>query len=665
MRVISLFLCTFGLALVALSATAGVSRTAPAASSAAVDGPFSHTKHVSVQWLLRSVEEQPRDCRGCHDYSSEALADREAPAASCARCHGAQQIVVSGTPRVDPARESLFDHTAHGSYDCRTCHAATGGGVPAQMPVPDVRSPAHCATCHAPGGEAADARAALNARIDRFKGTARPGEASAFSHALHLGQKEFIDAGKDACEQCHSSLHEADSRNLGEKQFSVDSCKSCHRHKDDEFETALYERPSKAAATFVHYYHLGTKAAQVNDDIREKRCFACHAQDERTGAMSLNERFAGDAHDGCVSCHNHAGRAVDNHGETDDCRSCHDVSEGTIGGRPLVEVARPMPASFRIESQRHQFITGDVDPDCSKCHLADREVLPSRVSGRSFNHQTHLSLDSKRWRGECHKCHQRMSGAVRPADINGRDLFEWSHCADCHATDEVLPVFDETRPRRVPDFSHDLHLRKSIDGRALDCLDCHVSDPGDLAAGIGLKDSASACTQCHGHNEHPEHTPYSAQTVQSCAECHRVGVPSKGEGILVKRQRLVSMKGDRKHPESGNCFECHAAQKVWAPARDGDLAIKKTRKNPHTQRPIAGHLGTYFEKFLLDDPNLGAERGKWCIDCHWGNPKVMDAQAGARDRQQWHKAHPGEPRWRPIYGTWLEDFPGIDLDAHR
>lgn len=611
---------------------------AAAALPASEKEPFRHGPHVAGQWL--SLPEVGRDCRGCHDYER----GRD-PQAVCLDCHYRESLRWAGsTPAfetgLDPLRDPTapFRHKDHLRYDCKRCHAPPTGGpavVPDDMPVP--KGSGVCQECHDPKDSKAPPEAkepevyekllkGLNS--SRWMG---PEGFRGFDHLDHLSREAVQKQDSSSCSNCHESVAQAGSLDLGEKEFALKSCASCHlqEHRGPvAFLTKEAAWESRSAATFPHDKHLGAQARERDAAIREKGCFACHLYEEKKATFDLKAKF-GD-YGACVACHAHESWKVADHGEVDNCSGCHTVGTGEMKtNRPRTEVSRPRPASFRIETQAHPFITGasaTQTEDCARCHLAPLREAPSRIQEKEFSHATHLPAEPRA--EDCLACHASKIGATNTsAEI--KQTYGAETCSRCHRGGEIEAAMREASPRRVPEFSHASHLQK------VGCLDCHKPDQSLPALDVGTLPKALDCSQCHSHSVRPEITGGKDQNyVAACARCHASGVPRKGTSVSVLRLALAGSQGSQFHPKDSDCKTCHAV--------------------PHRGLLLKSEPNVFG---ISRDSKVHDRAGtpESCLCCHW-------------DRQQTPKYHPrgfqakaGQgvvQAIRESFGNSMEGFPG-------
>jgi hypothetical protein len=617
---------------------------------------FSHQYHVPPEWL--TDREVARDCRGCHDFSDPDPTRRRPPAESCGLCHVFDSKKVVGRSYLGPDREDTIDHYVHREQDCISCHTPPDGlaDIPKFMPVPAALSVGTCVQCHEDrdvdrerfDGAIADRIEARNAR------RVKRGEPEAqFRHEDHLTLEEM--ARPDACERCHVDLARSDATNLGEKQFDVASCSECH---SVPFETELYLRPSKSAATFLHYYHLRGGALRENETLRDERCGACHVFEAASGGFRLHDRFqgAGGVQAGCTECH--TDWQVEGHGEIDECQQCHAVEEGSLAGnanmstnRPRVEIRRPRPVGFRMGDHPHPLVaspTGEAVPeDCGECHLARVPAIPSELEGRPFDHAAHLTSKRGELReSDCSACHM----AIRSETFSKLDdqlatrddergsvvpIFDEAKCQECHA-ETFEAEWPASPTRSVLYFSHYDHL-----GRKFDCTTCHVEPVGDTAFEVRIPKDVATCSRCHGHGDEiveltgkpkwAQSGGFKKSEADSCSSCHRVGVPARGAQVLAERRRVVRPPGTvERHDRGGKCSECHQV----ADADAGVLAFREDPVRELKARSIEKAHGSAFHKWKTIRPGPFFSDGEFedgtpalrCIDCHWQSQRRQWAQ---------------------------------------
>lgn len=656
---------------------AGLLLTGAEPSQETALGLFRHTDHVPKSWLGPGAHETRRDCRGCHDYDAEP-SRRAKPAALCTRCHGYQEPDLRGAARVDPASEEeegkggagRFLHHEHRSFDCAKCHRPEKiAEVPAALPMPALGSGA-CTECHGLTGSAANARTkleeALDARLEKRGAT----EVGVFRHDQHIRPRDFLEQDPAVCQRCHFAVKDSDERTLGDKQFSVARCAECH--DGIRFEAEPYEKPSRTAATFVHREHLSPKALAASRELASQSCYACHAASESRATFDLGPRFRDGeklyVYEGCVSCH--ADKRVAGHGSIDDCRRCHDFDSKGLGGlvevwkarRARVEVARSEPAAFSFVAQSHAFVTGATDRACEECHKARLPDLPSRLEGKPFRHDTHLSRVSNDGR-ECRGCHAGMSAASEPAEVvvarpadsgpsGARSLFDLASCQECHRARDLSVNPGSTESRRILRFSHPEHVDRRLrgSGASLDCTTCHVQEDERIELAPGVNE----CTPCHAHEQPGTTLGHSRNDVAACAFCHERGVPEQREPAPVPRLRLARVEGKRTHPHAPgkDCAACHGPPDPGPPvSRPIALSLAARLRNPHAS--------TRFERAEKHfEANRVADRSTWCIDCHWSHHDSIVKEQGLIMKQPWGNLP--EPDWRRKYGELLDaGFPGI------
>lgn len=673
-------------------------------------GAFRHAGHVSLLWpgTPSLPNEVPRDCRGCHDYSAPPTQASPRPAQSCARCHvlGSMEFDLAGA-RVEPALEATrsFRHHDHltgrdgAPLACLSCHAdpevragrRTRGEEP-PIVVPEVTG-AFCGSCHAPGDPG-------QGRFDERVGVAlaaRAGVPRPFRHAEHLSQEALAAADAASCAACHPDLARADALHLSEHQLSLAGCTSCHL--GSRFELELVSRPSQAAATFVHAYHLGRDRGRPGleaqaERLRREACAACHAFSVEARTFVLREELArgGRLQEGCVSCH--ADWHVPEHGRSDACAHCHAVEEGGLtalasqaSNRPRTEVLRADPKAFAIAEHAHPFVHGPTGPqeDCARCHVATLERAPSRIGTQPFRHATHLPPEfaerpaAQADPAACTACHTTIAQAAAidgivgtrhgPPGAGASFNFDRASCDRCHGAAAFQPLVPEPlEPREALAFDHRAHLAKRhplAPERTLTCVDCHALEAGADDWRIVSDAKVASCTLCHGHDE--ARAPITARidrrALDACTHCHAPGVPARGEPVAVERARLGTRGGEPRHESGESCASCHrmpAEGRLAAPRAELDARLSAAwgaTNSPHA----AGRRPDSSWPFFQD---LAA-----CVDCHWGNMerphRQRQGQFATQQRSPLERVREAagllqEDRYRARFGHELDGFPGPD-----
>jgi len=642
---------------------------------------FSHRKHVPDSWLFPQ-DEVKRDCRGCHDFSAESSQDWPAATEACASCHGFGSFDFRGTPKADPA--VTFDyHKEHNNQNCSMCHVLNDELelIPKYMPVP-VQTASYCNDCHMNKGvpieDMGKFNEALTAKFrtrEEERGDTRP----RFLHKKHLSAEQLTDGR--SCQRCHTRIAKSDSRNLGEKQFDPKSCSECHTAG---FEVESYTRPSKTAAAFWHEYHLGSKAMRIEEKLSEQMCVACHEFDEDLENYRLNDKFPAnrDSHDGCVTCHEHQDWRVEKHGQTDECAQCHAIEGGSLTdrgsmatNRPRKLVLRPRPVGFLFGPHSHAMITAmpgePLEQECAECHRAVVPELPSMLSSRPFDHNSHLSGDlSDITASKCQECHSGIEGESlarledRAAEAHHPDaelsmIYREERCEKCHGG-KFETAFPENRLREVMWFSHNEHLNREHPEtkKTFDCLHCHVEPDGGDGFSVRIPEKIQNCTECHNHGEFSDSTAgVKLEEVGSCVKCHRNSpIPERGVPVQVERLRVAGKTGIETHDRGGVCTDCHQV----SPPGDRQLKADPTSRSVTAVRNFVIHQNEFPEW----DPknrffNRDEENDQWCVDCHWQSQTAQFAKDSEFKYEWYYEDYLSATALREKVGDKLEGFPGF------
>lgn len=629
---------------------------------------FRHEDHVFAEWGPQN--EQPRDCRGCHQYEAGAdAADIPRPADLCANCHlpedaDAPKKFDVSRARVKPHEESgdRFNHGTHlaaGKLICADCHYAKGPDGSWVIPSPSAgaRSIALCVECHE-----SEHREPFNDGISDMAERRRTEQEPfpLFRHSSHLTAADMAD-GK-GCERCHSAIERASAQTLGEVQFDTKSCAQCHVGM--KFSASLagadgapVSEPSEVAAVFDHSQHFagrrtdpGNNVAtpQAYEALERDGCLACHAWDASAGPggnFKLGQRFAArDAHDACATCH--VAWKSAQHGETDHCAKCHKIEPGELisaakqaSNRPTHEIARFDPQTFGFQTQSHVMIhgAGGAEQSCAQCHRAKLDKQPSRIGVQPFRHASHVPAGAATT-AVCRTCHfvdavpTSLEDSSAPKDApRGGELVSVSYdarsCAACHGADAAQPSFAPAPRTSTLAFDHRAHLgrkRPWAPSEELECADCHVASQPGAELEITRHDKVLDCTLCHGHDPAPNKcAPIGTrEQVEGCIKCHDIGVPAKGQVVPVARA-VVALDTDswQKHSGDQACATCHRVNGVepLAPAAAREpfervlaLGASKAERNPHQWR-IAANRGR--ERDEQSYVNFFQEAS--CFDCHW------------------------------------------------
>jgi hypothetical protein len=698
--------------------------------------PFSHRWHVPTLWrtLLdepsdagnpredrRLLGETLRDCRGCHKYDAETPRD---PQAVCAECHYLPNTIerdfdAGFEKSLGPLRREItaWSHKDHLAIGCKACHEPEGLFIPDRLPV--VEGTALCFRCHmdrdpadpktrdwapvhkvdggqelvrnewlrdpvAPDGGHARFLARLNAHPSMA-----PEGFTKFRHGDHIAATGRNDQSQ--CVACHGKVPEADLQTLGEATIGADtlrSCLPCHLAKAParlEFTLASNERVSPSARTFQHVDHFKSRDPANEKDL-PGTCSRCHVYQDSRGSDEyplVPEFTARTVYDGCVACHYHEHERkhkLPDHGEVAACGPCHALGGGTMKANlPTDAVARVRPVFSLVGLHTHPFLTesrGPREKSCFEpCHRTQADSLPSRVTGRRFDHKSHLPPQPKAT--DCEPCHARIARTKGPGEILATYDTETPAvagqlaqpdpkvCGKCHLGSVLVAQTAPDAPAAAAAprvrFPHDQHLgprtRATTEIPAMDCITCHV--PGaEYRADVGTTKDAATCQPCHRHEEWKTAITGGKDRayVTTCVQCHegrdgRGVVPADNAVVMTPTQRVAGVRGVQLHDRSKPCGGCHTATQ-------------------ETRRPEGGpHVRARLRSVHAAEQAAQQSKLANCLGCHWemnlsgaldfsfvtGTPEFQDF----RDRQSKHKLqNPPRRATRSFLGAEMAGYPG-------
>lgn len=189
----------------------------------------------------------------------------------------------------------------------------------------------------------------------------------------------------------------------------------------------------------------------------------------------------------------------------------------------------------------------------------------------------------------CHQCHNEFTPLLpaKHPTVAGKDI---SSCTSCHVPD--------SQNKAKPDpYSSKLHLSHMQQNAKLDCMTCHIWQPGKSFGLKGTKipfgalskegmeqikrvfDSWAASKYLDAHHGKKNIT---------CSGCHEAKLPEKGDSV-----------------ENGRCLACHG---------DFEKLAKKTEPKDFPDRnPHKSHLGSI--DCAVCHKAHGPSRS-YCLDCH-------------------------------------------------
>lgn len=354
-----------------------------------------------------------------------------------------------------------------------------------------------------------------------------------------------LDPTKGQCLSCHA-VHGAAGEHLTRQGTEGELCVACH----------------EGEATAGHTHPMGLTEGRVAVDPEHSElpldeeghlsCQTCHALVGGTGKALLREgkdgatlcaschtgqsrelggdhaRLRGDAHIGCLACHDPHGERVGDSllgsassaTEADPlgCLSCHGP-----GGSARHAGVRPGVLGHPVDGEVH---TGNADPlTCQSCHGAHDPRPTDEIAACESCHAEQADAKHRGGHGrasclDCHPVHGDAPRARVGSDRNPRETV----CLACHAEgsghDDAPTVLSFSHPEMVfapdgsrwtplgglPLFASDGSQQPPGVNGALTCSSCHLthgpdaSEPGDNLRRPGWKD---ACAACHGEKALP------------------------------------------------------------------------------------------------------------------------------------------------------------------
>ncbi|HTJ43352.1 MAG TPA: cytochrome c3 family protein [Kofleriaceae bacterium] len=388
---------------------------ASAAPDYATDGPpsdvifpkqvlpitFSHAKH-----LARAKDLQ---CVDCHDNAqdSRSSVDLLTPGEdACTMCHpidrAQPELKIEGKPPVDckachpgfvagrpverisiPTPNLKFDHAAHKTTDCKTCHgdlAAEGVGLATRDQLPrmrlclgchdDQRGSSACTTCHM-----ADAESRV--RITYVDGELQPSgrlEGDAHTPDFRMHHEAAAKTTGNYCGNCHAERFCSDCHMGVEKPMDfhggdyvtihavearrgVPDCSACHRLQS--FCVGCHERSGVGAR--VDITGAGTPGLSDFVPLSKDAGQRFHPKDYASSAGRGAQHHARDFQrnpQACASCH-----------REDFCITCHNAQDNNLAAPAHNgQSFDPHPRSWRNSAQCEALIKR-AGRMCLRCHV--------------------------------------------------------------------------------------------------------------------------------------------------------------------------------------------------------------------------------------------------------------------------------------------------------
>ncbi len=415
------------------------------------------------------------------------------------------------------------------------------------------------------------------------------------------------------CKDCH---HE------DIKNFSQDTCDSCHRQMDIVF-------------TQTHVLSFG------ND------CLACHDGVDRFGdnfnhaafPFRLNGKHAEAA---CTKCHLDARTVADLQSAPQDCFSCHqrdDEHDGRFGQNCSAchspEGWQPAKfdhnlAAFKLEGEHAEAkceqchvdnVFKGTPTDCYSCHQKDDEHngaygtdcgachSPEGWQPAKFDHNLSVfKLEGEHAEARCEQCHTSNVFKGTPTDCYSCHQKDDEHdgrfgqdCSACHSPEGWQPAkFDHNlsvfklEGKHVEARCEQCHTGNVFKGTPTDCYSCHRQDDEHNGA------YGTDCGACHTPNDWEDATfdhnlsnfPLTGTHVNTaCEKCHTGG---QFNGL------------------ASSCISCHADPNFHAGAFSTDCASCH-----NTSRWFKATFNLRHPEPRADEEGSGINHGgATCRQCH-------------------------------------------------
>jgi len=630
------------------------------------------------------------ECRVCHDFAK----GDEAHLAGCDACHVSDTYLRVEMAEAPQRTRSSFPHAKHlesGELTCFSCHRTQveEDWVEFSVPPPSLGPKGvggrpggplleeTCADCHAehePAGGTVeqddvtgdgkrcgvchmDAKKIepLAYRADRPATDVRP-----FRHEDHGG-------AVGTCATCHGDIR--DSKSIWDYDptlATAEACAACHVADAQGTPLVGVSDPARSSklpyvdfSKFPHAAHLADPKGEIQVSGKvTAECRTCHYPETDPEASKL---FPGRPVSGepvgraqlvdyraCEPCH--MAWKVESHGVGAwACFKCHTGLPDAEGNLPIAsaEVSRDEVTSVTFTTVHHPGITArgarvkDAKESggkvCADCHVGDLDELTSRLAGRGFAHEPHVSGEAVN--SECLVCHptaattswsedlQRFEARVGGAGSVVGGAADARGCLECHvgATPDQLGL--AKKDRVVPQFDHKAHV--SAEGyyalvKGIACTECHVQG-GDV--GYQVPQDVADCTKCHSHKpeekaKYDRTGPASSEgETKLCLYCHDE-VRKDGESpprVTRTRTHLDLLSGTQFHDKGGACASCHERDDLDGARSDYAERITTARVKSSIHDDRAQRDAWYNDPRIKDkgvDP-----QGRTCMTCHRREPQ--------------------------------------------
>lgn len=633
-------------------------------------------------------------CYECHDFAAKGPEHHLQRADACDKCHiGDEHLEIKYAAAPSDGRPA-FPHAEHlqdPSITCFTCHRIGTDEHFIEFSVPEdglgLRGTqgrpggkfgdSTCSDCHA-NHEAAEGRRDVGlVRQDEITGDGRQCAECHLSNTEILpqkfrsgsaavvaaaGRRPFLhaDHGGDSsdCESCHEQVSRSGTIwDYDPVADTAAACKACHVDASGNtlaVPGATEVVPKVAFSLFPHDQHLEVDGSVETSFKGTPGCIDCHYQDRYRSELvpgpsqePVSRAELIDYAD-CVDCHDTW--RTDPH-PPGACFKCHDMGQSLTadGMQPMLEVEVTRDALFETTFTTHHhpgittkgmgLLEDAREPSgqsCKDCHLGEIEELESKLTGKRFDHDPHVS--DAPTNQECLACHTTVATTKRSNDLarfephlaglptpTGVGALAKA-CVECHIGGAPDDLDIRRVVRTVPEFDHATHVA-GFDwkgGRGISCAECH--QPGG-ETGYQTPADVLDCTQCHSHDtDQPEKLARtgpigSTEGTGSCNDCHSE-IGEHGEDLSAPddvaartRRKLILSAGEQHHDLSGECQVCHhrelaEGQAPWT-YEPRISATTITGVSVHDVQPDA----------WFNDPSIrGGPQERSCRTCHYNEP---------------------------------------------